>query len=148
MKPIRVGALSLFFILICIQLSFADQGGLTLTARVSGGTPYKGQVIISLFTSPANYLKAPIIKKIKKMDGSGEAAVLFDRLAPATYSISVIYDEDADGELDTGFLGIPTERVGFSNNAKGRFGPPSFEKTAFNLAASKTVHIVLDNAKD
>lgn len=148
MKPIRVGALSLAFILFCIQLSDADRGGLTLTARVSGGTPNKGQVIISLFTSPANYLKAPVIKKVKPMNGNGEASVLFDRLVPATYSISVIYDEDDDGELDTGFLGIPTELVGFSNNAKGRFGPPSFEKTAFKLAASKTVHIVLDNAKD
>jgi len=126
----------------------ADQGGLTLTARVIGGTPNKGQVIISLFTSPDNYLKAPVIKKIKPIDSNGEAFVLFNHLAPATYSISVIYDEDADGELDTGFFGIPKELVGFSNNAKGRFGPPSFDKTAFELAASKTVHIVLDNAKD
>lgn len=146
--PIRLGTLLIVFVLFCTQLSIAGQHGLTLTAKVSGGTPNKGQVIISLFTSPANYLKAPVIKKTKPVDGSGEASVRFDRLAPATYSISVIYDEDADGELDTGFLGIPTELIGFSNNVKGRFGPPSFEKTAFKLAASKTVHIVLDNAKD
>jgi len=148
MTAIRPWGIAFVMILFGTQLTMAGQHGLTLTARISGGTPNKGQVIISLFTSPANYLKTPVIKKTKPVDGSGEASVRFDHLVPATYSISVIYDEDADGELDTGFLGIPSELVGFSNNAKGRFGPPSFEKTAFNLAASKTVHVVLENAKD
>jgi len=148
MKAIRPWAISLAMILFGSQMTSADQHGLTLTARVSGGTPNKGQVIISLFTSPTNYLKTPVIKRTKPIDGSGQASVRFDHLTPATYSLSVIYDEDGDGELDTGFMGIPTELVGFSNNAKGLFGPPSFEETAFNLAASKTVHIVLGNAKD
>ena len=36
-------------------------------------------------------------------------------------------------KLDTNFFGIPKEQFGFSNNAKGRFGPPSFESASFEL---------------
>ena len=30
-------------------------------------------------------------------------------------------------------LGIPKEQFGFSNNARGTFGPPSFESASFTL---------------
>jgi len=33
-------------------------------------------------------------------------------------------------------MGIPKEGFGFSNNPKMTFGPPSFEKTIFNLNES------------
>ena len=38
-------------------------------------------------------------------------------------------------KLDTNFAGMPIELYGFSNNARGRFGPPPFVKTAFTLSA-------------
>jgi len=47
------------------------------------------------------------------------------------YAIKVFHDEDGDDRLDTNFLGIPTERFGFSNNRKVLFGPPDFEKAKF-----------------
>ena len=34
-------------------------------------------------------------------------------------------------ELDSNFLGIPTEDYGYSNNASSWFGPPSWEKAKF-----------------
>ena len=36
--------------------------------------------------------------------------------------------------LDTGFLGIPTEDYGFSNDAKGTFGPASFDDSKFEMS--------------
>jgi len=42
------------------------------------------------------------------------------------YAIKVFHDENANGELDINFLGIPKESYGFSNHARGRFGPPPF----------------------
>jgi len=59
------------------------------------------------------------------------------------YSVSVYYDLDENGELNTGFLGIPSEPVGFSNNAKGSFGPPSFEDTKFKPSKNQTIEIRL-----
>jgi len=47
------------------------------------------------------------------------------------YAIEAFHDEDGDDKVDTNFIGIPTESYGFSNNIKGLFGPPSFEKAKF-----------------
>ena len=39
------------------------------------------------------------------------------------YAIGIFIDTNANEALDRNFLQIPTEQYGFSNNAKGRFGP-------------------------
>lgn len=65
-----------------------------------------------------------------------------------TYAVSVIYDEDGNGELNTGLLGIPTEPVGFSNNAAGLFGPPDFAEAAIVLTAPRTIEIRLAHVRD
>jgi uncharacterized protein (DUF2141 family) len=49
------------------------------------------------------------------------------------YSIKAFHDENENSKLDTNFTGMPVELYGFSNNARGQFGPPSFERTAFTL---------------
>lgn len=51
-------------------------------------------------------------------------------LAPGTWAIAVIHDENANGRIDTTF-GIPREGVGSSRNAPLRMGPPRFADAAF-----------------
>ena len=63
------------------------------------------------------------------------------------YAVSVVYDEDGNGKLNTGFLGIPSDPVGFSNNAKGTFGPPSFYKASFAFPELEKISIILGLAK-
>ena len=47
-------------------------------------------------------------------------------------------------ELDKNTFGAPKEAYGFSNNAKGSFDAPDYEKTAFNVDKSKmTVRITV-----
>jgi uncharacterized protein (DUF2141 family) len=50
--------------------------------------------------------------------------------------VAVWHDADGDGELDSNFLGLPREPVGASNNATGRFGPPSFDDAAFDYRSA------------
>jgi uncharacterized protein (DUF2141 family) len=133
---------------LACQSSWAQSEGLDLQVQVQGAQPSVGQIILSLFDSPENYLSEPIVELIQRVDENGGAAFVLENLPVATYAISAVYDEDSDGELDTGFLGIPTEKVGMSNNAKSTFGPPSFEKAAFHLSESATISINLGNAKD
>ena len=64
----------------------------------------------------------------------GGRATLRLSLTPGTYALAVIHDEDKDGDLDT-FLGIPTEGLGCSNNAKGSFGPPPYSAAKFTVGA-------------
>ena len=60
-----------------------------------------------------------------------QVVVIIDSLNYGEYAIKVFHDENKNGELDTDILGIPDEDYGFSNDASGWFGPPSWEKAKF-----------------
>lgn len=122
---------------------FSEQEKLSLATTISGALPNKGQVIFSLFSSAENFLKQAVNTETKPINKLGEAAFII-QLKPGTYAVSIIYDEDSNGELNTSFLGIPTEPVGFSNDARGTFGPPSYEDASFSLDTSKTIRIILE----
>jgi len=59
-------------------------------------------------------------------------------LAPGVYAVSAIHDENDNRKLDKSFIGMPTEGVAFSNNAKIAFGPPKFEKVRFHVEGETT----------
>jgi uncharacterized protein (DUF2141 family) len=109
--------------------------------------------------SDSTRLSLAAVSRIKPVDHRGEVVFSLDRLDAGTYALSIVYDEDNNGKLNSGFLGIPTELdrlfilwmngplVGFSNNAKGLFGPPAYEKASFILSVPLTMDIVLGKAK-
>ena len=49
------------------------------------------------------------------------------------YAVKVYHDENGNDRLDTRMFGIPKERYGFSNNARGTVGPPDFSEARFVL---------------
>lgn len=54
-----------------------------------------------------------------------------DSLPPGEYAIAVFHDANENGKLDRHPLGFPIEAYGFSNNARGKFGPPPYDKVKF-----------------
>lgn len=60
--------------------------------------------------------------------------VRFDGLAPGTYALAVIHDENGNARLDT-FAGIPREGFGFSRNPAIGFGPPGFKAASFEVGS-------------
>ena len=60
-----------------------------------------------------------------------EVIVVIDSLAFGEYAIRVFHDKNENMIIDTNILGIPTEDYGYSNDASGWFGPPSWEKAKF-----------------
>lgn len=139
------GALLLAFLLL--NFSFGQQS-LVLSVRVQGGEANKGFAMVSLFDSNDNFLKKALQSQTIPIDVNGEARLEFGDLSDGRYAVAVSYDEDGNGKLNTGFLGIPRELVGFSNNARGTWGPPSFEKASFHLSSTKEIIIQLGKAKD
>lgn len=59
--------------------------------------------------------------------------ILITDLNPGKYSFKYFHDLNCNKELDTNWLGIPKEALGISNNLGITFGPPSLEKTLFEL---------------
>lgn len=148
MKMINFYRLLIALFLVFSPDSFAQQYPRKLTVLVEGAKASTGQAIASLFSSADNYLKKPVFKHVMPINDAGEVRFVFDELKAGKYAVSIVYDEDSDGKLNTGFLGIPSELVGFSNNAKGTFGPPSFHKASFTFPDSDTISIVLGQAQD
>ncbi|TRW17172.1 DUF2141 domain-containing protein [Glacieibacterium frigidum] len=64
-------------------------------------------------------------------------------LAPGDYAVSLLHDENGNGKLDKNLLGIPKEGVGFSQNPKLAFGPPSYAATRFDVTGDTVETIKL-----
>ena len=64
-------------------------------------------------------------------------------LPPGTYAIGIFHDANLNNRLDNYFFGVPREQYGFSNNARGLIGPPSFEDAAFSVEGKTEISISL-----
>ena len=72
------------------------------------------------------------------------ADVTFWNIPYGEYAIKVYHDANNDDKLNKNFLGMPTEEYGFSNNARGSFGPPSWDDAKFMFNSAKdTLHITI-----
>lgn len=67
--------------------------------------------------------------------------VRFTGLAPGTWALGVIHDEDGNGRLNT-FMGIPREGFGFSRNPRLRMGPPRYEDVRFPISSGRATLVV------
>ena len=117
--------------LICTCILFHGRVARAQTAsieiNVNNIKSGKGSIRLGLFTTKEDFLKNAVARKVLKPEGK-EITVIFENLPPGDYALSVIHDENDNGELDSNKLGIPKEGFAFGNNAFGSFGPPSFEK--------------------
>jgi uncharacterized protein (DUF2141 family) len=106
-----------------------------LTVDVVGLRSDAGQVLVALYDSPAGFpgTGASAIGAERSAIAAGKASVIFEDVPPGTYAIALIHDENRNGTLDRGFLGIPKEGVGASNDAQGRVGAPRFDRARFEL---------------
>lgn len=68
---------------------------------------------------------------------AGEAATLrFDNVAPGTYAIALLHDENDNGRADRVLGMMPREGFGFSNDAPVKMGPPDFADAAITVGAT------------
>jgi uncharacterized protein (DUF2141 family) len=67
----------------------------------------------------------------------GVTVVVVKDLPPGTYAAQAYQDGNDNHSVDRNILGLPTEGVGFSNNAPIRLHPPSFGAAAFNYAGGE-----------
>lgn len=68
-------------------------------------------------------------------EGDAESVITVDQL-PASFAIAAFQDINENGELDRNMLGVPLERYGFSNEARGTIGPPSYEEAVVERPAA------------
>jgi uncharacterized protein (DUF2141 family) len=90
----------------------------------------QGVLVVGLFVSEKTFTKHPL-KAEKPKAEAGTLKVIFRNVEPGDYAISIFHDANENGILDMNFMGMPKEGFGFSNDAMGVFGPPTFSKAKF-----------------
>jgi uncharacterized protein (DUF2141 family) len=117
----------------------------TLRVEVSGLRNEQGDVGCLLFSRadgyPESYEKA--LKEVHVAIKGSSVVCAFSPLAPGTYAVIVLHDENLNGKMDKNLLGIPREGYGASNNVRHAFTPPKFDEASFAVAAGqpKTIQI-------
>lgn len=129
------------------QAVIAEEMTGILTVEISGLKEATGNVYIAVYDSESTWLgeDALMTKKLSIADAlDGDLVRTELQLPLGKYGLSVFYDSDNDGELDTNFFGMPREPIALSNNAVGKLGPPEFEDAVFTLGAEPMIqHIVM-----
>lgn len=133
MKGLLLAAL-----LLMTQASFA-QGKIEVV--VKNIQENKGTVRVALFNNDKDFLKKPLEGKSMKVTGN-ELRFVFDNLKPGDYAVSILHDENDNGEMDSNLVGMPKEGFAFGNNAMGTFGPPAFKDAKVTVSDQPVVQII------
>ncbi len=110
-----------------------DTGACRLEIHVTGFGSDQGKAKIALVNSRDSFesedaqfmgINSPVI--------DGQARLILT-VPWGEYAVKVFHDENGNDQLDTRMFGIPKELYGFSNNARGTFGPPDYDDARFLL---------------
>jgi uncharacterized protein (DUF2141 family) len=74
----------------------------------------------------------------------GETIITIHGVPPGVYAVQTYQDVNANGEMDTSWVGLPLEPFGFSRDAVPFLSKPSFDEVKFNLVAGDneiTIHL-------
>lgn len=143
--PIVTLFVLLLFQFIVAQPAEDDKIG-SLIVIITGLENNDGEVLITVSNSREDYESDdPSFIWVNVIIENRKAEYTFEELPFGEYGIKLFHDENMDGELDSNFLGIPTEDYGFSNNARGTFGPADYDDAKFIFNQSElTMEISVD----
>jgi len=124
-----------FFIALALltlpMITFSQR---TLRIEIEGLRNSCGQMQLELKNE-----KEKQIKVVTKSISNNICIIFIEDIKSGKYGFRFFHDENNNEKLDVNGLGIPKEGFGYSNNPKNYFGPPSFNKTIFELTDSKIV---------
>ena len=112
----------------------SQAGAAGLAVSVDGVRNAEGRVMVAVYRGKDGFRdqkKAVALINLRARKGS--VTVTLPDLPVGAYAVAVFHDENGDEKLATNLLGIPTEGYGFSNDARGNMGPPSFADSAIQL---------------
>ena len=122
-----------FCILALLLSGLAVSAQDTLVVEVVLCAPPRGTVQIALCGNEKCFKSGPgcVVRSVAA--DSPVVRVRLADIAPGTYAVKVFHDVNNNGQLDLNWLGVPNEPYGFSNDARGSFGPPPFQEASFQV---------------
>ncbi|MEO1481758.1 MAG: DUF2141 domain-containing protein [Myxococcota bacterium] len=121
-----------------------------LEVEVLGVEEWSGSIRATLYKGaegfPGDSRKAVAAKRVDVKPGAKGFVLVFDGITAGEYAVSVHHDENGNQEFDTNWMGIPSEGWGASMDARGSFGPPSYDDAKFDHRGERTkLRITLEN---
>lgn len=106
-----------------------------LKIGITGLDGTEGFIRIALFDS-AEFFPEDIdhaLLRVTEPATSESITVEISGIEYGTYAVALFHDKDGDAVLDRNFLGLPTEKIGFSSGARAMTGPPDYEDALFSF---------------
>ncbi len=139
-----IGPIAAAFVVAMASAGLAQTGN-TISVQVDGLRNDQGTVRCGLYASAKGFREpGKEFKGVAAPISGGKATCVFADIPPGTYAVAVFHAEHNEAQLETGMFGKPKQGYGFSRDAKGSFGPPSFESAAYSYSGGATawpVHI-------
>jgi len=134
--------MSLFAGLLFISSSSMAQTQ-NVQVTVSGVKTDKGQLVLNIFNDQATYEKETPARKIKidKKKLVNGSTVVTIPLEPGVYGITLLDDENNNGEMDKNMLKMPKEGFGFSNFYLEKMKRPTFEDFKILVTADHNTRV-------
>lgn len=110
----------------------------TVDVAVSGLRSAKGNVLICLTANAKHFPdcgKDPNAIK-QSVSASRAGAIRFADVAPGTYALALVHDENANNKMDVAVF-LPKEGFAFSRNPAVVFGPPKFGAAQFKVTSGE-----------
>jgi len=138
-KPIALATLAIAIGSVAPRRGYAEEGR-TITVNVSTFRNAKGALGCRLYAGPDGFPKKLTHKLQQFVPIRGPSATCrFTGIAPGTYAVAVVHDENNNGQVDTNFLGVPTEGYGVSNNRTYALSWPKWDESKFQVREDKDV---------
>ena len=122
----------------------AFDGRPSLTVRVVYPANSAGEVWVGLFDGQSGFDARNAWVSHTLAADADELVAVFENVPDGEYGVIAFHDSNADGELNFGFMGIPEERYGFSNNPRPRFRPANWSEARFEVSETGAREITIE----
>lgn len=124
--------------LVAMLFASSIASATTVTVRITSvDAERKGRLLVQLCDNKDFLVRDCRFQEIQDVKNTVET-VVFKDVPEGQWGAMAYHDENSNGKLDTNKIGIPVEGTGFSRNAKGQYGPPSFSSAAEKVSGATT----------
>ena len=140
-------ALATAFLAAAASLSVAttDANAGEVRITITGYALGDGAIRVAAFESDDDFAAQHWAAKVEVEPSGERTEVVFSDLPAGEYGFVAFQDSDGNGDISKSFIGAPKEAYGFSNQARGLMGPPSFEEARVRIPSGPlALDILLD----
>jgi uncharacterized protein (DUF2141 family) len=116
----------------------AAQGGVTVEVVLSKPDA-GGYLMLAVCPSADSFANDKGCRTMRVPVKGAVERVVFADLPHGPHAVKVFHDVNANGTLDTNWMGIPREPYGFGNDAMGTMGPPTFQQASVRVGPGEQV---------